>query len=95
MSENNQKIDNILALLQNQEERVNYNFNTILQMTILTEYMFSKLSQHMPELNIEQDFESFQQKRIEEFNKMTEEAIKSAKDIASKTQEEILDKINI
>ena len=95
MSNNKETIDNILSLLQNQEERVNYNFNTILQMTILTEYMFSKLNQHMPELKIEEDFESFQQERIEDFNKMTEEAIQSAKDIASETQKEIIDKINI
>jgi|13_taG_2_1085334.scaffolds.fasta_scaffold00160_11 hypothetical protein len=95
MPDNKQTEDNILSLLQNQEERVNYNFNTLLQMTILVEYMFSKLNESMPDLNLEKDFEPFQKKRIEEFNKMTEEAIQSAQDIASETQKEILDKIKL
>jgi adenylate kinase family enzyme len=95
MSNDEINLQDLFSLVQNQEERVNYNFNTVLQMTILVEYLFSKLKDRFPDLKLEEDFQAFQDKRIEEFNKMTEEAIESAQKIAATAQEEIANKINI
>jgi hypothetical protein len=87
-------LDQIVKLMNNQETRIDYNFNTTLQMTILVEYIFQKLTKQFPDLKLEEDYEEFQTKRLEEFNKMIEEIAKAPEELAPHL-DEIIKNINI
>ena len=87
-------IEQIFEIIQNQETRIDHNFSTMLNMTILVEFMFDKLKTHMPNLNLEEDFEAFQNERIEEFNEIVKEAQSQAEDIQTQT-EKIVEQIKI
>ncbi len=87
-------IEQIFEIIQNQETRIDHNFSTMLNMTILVEFMFDKLKTHMPDLNLEEDFEAFQNERIEEFNEIVKEAQSQAEDIQTQT-EKIVEQIKI
>ena len=87
-------LNNLLELVKNQELRVDYNFNTIIQMTILTEYIFSKISENFPDLNMQEDFETFQKERIDEFNNMLTQLDESSEKL-KEASEEIIKNINL
>ena len=87
-------IEQIFEIIKNQETRIDHNFSTMLNMTILVEFMFDKLKTHMPDLNLEEDFEAFQNERIEEFNEIVKEAQNQAEDIQTQT-EKIVEQIKI
>lgn len=86
--------NDLLELVKNQELRVDYNFNTIIQMTILTEYIFSKISENFPDLNMQEDFETFQKERIDEFNNMLTQLDESSEKL-KEASEEIIKNINL
>tara|TARA_E500000331_G_C16855838_1_gene539810 strand:- start:248 stop:595 length:348 start_codon:yes stop_codon:yes gene_type:complete len=48
------------------ESRIDYNFNSIIQISMLVEYLYSKLSDHGITIELEEDFKSFQENRLEE-----------------------------
>lgn len=94
MTKPDEKITDLLELVKNQEVRVDYNFNTIIQMTILTEYIFSKIAENFPDLKMHEEFENFQKQRVDEFNNMLEELDQSSEDIKA-ASEEIIKNINL
>lgn len=65
--------DKLLSLIKNQEYRIDYNFNTTLQMTLLVEFLYEKLSEKFPELNLMEDFTEFQKTRLNELENLIEE----------------------
>ena len=65
------------------ENRVDYNFNTIIQLSLLLEYLYENLEQQGIKIELDENFQEFQDKRLEE---MKTEFIK-----AQQEQEEKLD----
>jgi len=101
MSEN--PIEELLRVAQTQDMRIDYNFNTILQTSILVEFLFLKLSELNPDLKMEELFNDFQQKRIAELEEIAQEAKQAAEDASEDLEEatdelikeEILKKVNL
>lgn len=56
------------------EGRIDYNFNSIIQMSMLVEYMHLKLSEKGIDIPLDEDFQKFQESRLseiqEEFEKI-------------------------
>lgn len=86
--------EQIFEVLKNQELRIDHNFSTTLSITILAEYLFQKLKEAFPDLNIEDDFEEFQKQKLEQFNEVVEEAKSQSEDIQKQT-EEIINQIKL
>lgn len=81
-------------ILKNQELRIDHNFSTVLNITILSEYLFQKLNTAFPDLNLEAEFEKFQNEKLQEFNEIVEEAKAQSENIQEQT-EEIINQIKL
>ena len=94
MSEN--PIEELLKVAQTQDMRIDYNFNTILQTSILVEFLFLKLSELNPDLKMEELFNDFQQKRIAELKRLLKKLNKlkdASEDLEEATDELIKEEI--
>lgn len=60
------------------ESRIDYNFNSVIQISMLVEFMYTKLKEKGIEIPLDEDFEEFQKTRLaeiqSEFNKIKSEA---------------------
>lgn len=60
------------------ESRIDYNFNSVIQISMLVEFIFNKLNEKGIEIPLDEEFEAFQKSRFEEiqseFDKMKEQA---------------------
>jgi hypothetical protein len=58
------------------ESRIDYNFNSIIQVSMLVEYLYNKLADHNINIELDEDFKKFQESRLDEiraeFSKMKE-----------------------
>lgn len=70
---NEEKFAELISVVKNQEYRIDYNFNTTLQMTLLVEFLYEKLVEKFPEMNLTEEFPEFQKKRVEELENIIEE----------------------
>lgn len=59
--------------------KVDYNFQTILHLSILIEFLFSKLKEYDPNIDLETGLEEFQKTKIEELQNAADEATKDLK----------------
>ena len=87
----------LFQVVKGQDGRIDYNFNTLIQTSILVEFLFTKLSELNPDLKLEELFEEFQTQRLEELDEIVKAAQESSvgEDISSIVKEEILDKIDL
>ena len=53
-------IQELFQVVKGQDVRIDYNFNTLIQTSILVEFLFTKLCELNPDLNLEGMFEEFQ-----------------------------------
>lgn len=90
-------LQELFQVVKGQDVRIDYNFNTLIQTSILVEFLFIKLSELNPDLKLEELFEEFQAQRLEELNEIVKTAQESsmAEDVADIIKEEILDKIDL
>lgn len=90
-------LQELFQVVKGQDVRIDYNFNTLIQTSILVEFLFIKLSELNPDLKLEELFEEFQTQRLEELNEIVKNAQESStnEDIANIVKEEILDKIDL
>lgn len=75
---NSEQLKPIIDLVHSLEMRVDHNFNTILQMTLLVEYAYKLLEKH-DILVDEEEFQKFQQERIDQLQAIAE---KTAQEVA-------------
>jgi hypothetical protein len=68
---NNDQLKPIIDLIQSLEMRVDHNFNTILQMTLLIEYAYKLLEKHNISVD-EEEFQQFQQERVDQLQAIAE-----------------------
>ena len=87
----------LFQVVKGQDVRIDYNFNTLIQTSILVEFLFNKLSELNPDLKLEELFEEFQAQRLQELDEIVKAAQESSvgEDISNIVKEEILDKIDL
>tara|TARA_Y100001937_G_scaffold125784_2_gene193361 strand:+ start:228 stop:551 length:324 start_codon:yes stop_codon:yes gene_type:complete len=77
----------LLSITKALESRVDYNFNNLIQLSLLIEFLYESLEKQGIKIPLDQDFESFQEKRIEEikkeFDKQVNKEIEQMKDSES------------
>ena len=73
-------IDDFKEAIPMINNKVDYNFQTILHLSILLEFLFKKLKEHNPELDLESGLEEFQKQKIEELQQATNEAVEGLKE---------------
>lgn len=90
-------IQELFQVVKGQDVRIDYNFNTLIQTSILVEFLFTKLSELNPDLNLEQLFEEFQAQRLQELDEIVKAAQESSvgEDISNVIKEELLDKVDL
>ena len=69
-------LNNLKDTLPMINNKVDYNFQTLLHLSILIEFLFEKLKQHDPDIDLESGLEEFQNTKIAELQKATNEAVK-------------------
>lgn len=81
-------IEEMLKLVQGHEMRIDYNFNSILQLSMLVEYLYEQLE--ACEVKIDMDgFDDFQKAKVKEIEENYEK-VKNDPDL----QQEILQKLD-
>ena len=100
MEKPNIDIQEILPLLSAQDMRIDYNFNTIINLSILIEFLYNKLNESDLKIDLDSGFDKFQKERLEEIQKsiseIDAEAIKGqAKDLEEQLKAEMPDLSNI
>lgn len=73
---NQEKTPELVDIVRAQDTRIDYNFNTLIQTSIIVEYLLEKLQTLHPEGNWEEDFPAFQEDRLKALEKLAEEARK-------------------
>ena len=69
-------LNNLKDTLPMINNKVDYNFQTLLHLSILIEFLFEKLKQHDTNIDLEYGLEEFQNAKIAELQKATNEAVK-------------------
>lgn len=69
-------LDNLKETIPMINNKVDYNFQTILHLSILIEFLFTKLKEHNPDIDLTSGLEEFQKIKLEELQKATDEAVK-------------------
>ena len=55
------------------ESRIDYNFNGLIQVSLLVEYLYEKLSEKGIEIKLDDDFKVFQESRLSDIQKEFEQ----------------------
>lgn len=79
--------DFLMPLSQALEARIDYNFNSLIQLSLLIEYLYSQLEEKGIKVELGEHFDSFQQERIAEIR----EQFNSTVSDIEKTVEENID----
>jgi len=77
-----------MNLAQALEARIDYNFNSIIQLSMLVEYLYDKLEDKGLGIQLDEEFHKFQEERLSEIKKQFEEVSSSMKDVAAQAVEE-------
>ena len=86
----------VFQIAQSLESRIDYNFNSIMQVSLLVEFLYQTLEEQGIEIPLDEKFEEFQSKRVQEIqNKFEEVAKQMTEDLAKETVENSIDNANI
>jgi hypothetical protein len=72
-----------MNLAQALEARIDYNFNSIIQISMLVEYLYDKLEEKGISIELDEGFQKFQEERLADIKKQFEEVSASMKDVAT------------
>jgi hypothetical protein len=76
------------------ESRIDYNFNSLIQISMLVEYMHIQLAEKGINIELDEDFKAFQEKRLSEIQQEFE-TIKSKMDPQAAAEELVNNKVNL
>ena len=83
MSENkeipNATVDMLFDVAKALETRIDYNFNSMIQLSLLVEYLYEQLDNLDIKIPMGEAFENFQKQRLEEIQKNFDSAMEEAK----------------
>ena len=77
------------------EARIDYNFNSMIQVSLLVEYMYSQLEEKGIEIKLDEKFEEFQNSRLEEITKQFDKIKESMKDPQAVAEEAFKQEVNM
>lgn len=75
--------DFVMTVAQTLESRIDYNFNSLMQISLLVEFLYQTLEEQGIQIPLDEKFEAFQKERVEEIQKKFQEVA------ASMTQESV------
>lgn len=76
------------------ESRIDYNFNSLIQISMLVEYIHIQLAEKGINIELDEDFKTFQEKRLTEIQQEFE-AIKNGMDPEAAAEELLNNKVNL
>ena len=76
------------------ESRIDYNFNSLIQISMLVEYIHTKLAEKGMEIQLDEDFKAFQESRLAEIQAEFE-AIKSKVDPEKVAEDFLKDSVDL
>ena len=88
----NATVDMLFDVAKALETRIDYNFNSMIQLSLLVEYLYEQLDELNIKIPMDETFEKFQKQRLEEIQNNFDSAMEEAK---LKATEENLKNSNI
>lgn len=73
--------DFLMPLSQALEARIDYNFNSLIQLSLLIEYLYTQLEQKGIKVELDEDFDKFQKERIEEIREQFNKTVSDFEEI--------------
>ena len=73
----------LMPLTEALESRIDYNFNALIQLSLLVEYLYMQLEEKDLKIELDETFEAFQKTRIDEIKSQFENSMKKT------TEEEV------
>ena len=101
MSEDNSmqqpaNIDFVLSIAQTLEARIDHNFNSLMSISFLVEFLYSSLEKRGIEIPLDEEFEKFQKERLKEIREQFEQAAKETnEEMVKEAAEDIIENSNI
>jgi hypothetical protein len=68
----------LIDVAQAMETRIDYNFNSVIQVSLLVEFLYEALEKQGIQIPLDQDFEEFQKNRLSEIKSKFDEAVSEA-----------------
>jgi DNA-binding transcriptional MerR regulator len=88
-----------MNLAQALESRIDYNFNSIIQLSMLVEFLYDKLEEKGLGIELDESFQKFQEERLadikKQFQEITESVNKETEAAAKQAVEEIAEKLDL
>lgn len=78
----------VMSLAKALESRIDYNFNSIIQISMLVEYLYMKLEQKGLGIVLDEEFETFQKQRLEEIRSEFQK-------VSSELEETVSEKVDL
>ncbi|MBC8226998.1 MAG: hypothetical protein H8E74_07645 [Gammaproteobacteria bacterium] len=86
----------VLDVAQAMETRIDYNFNSIIQVSLLVEFLYEALEKQGIEIPLDESFEKFQAERLSEIKAKFDEAVSEAtEEVAKEAMQEQVDETKI
>ena len=73
--------DFLMPLSQALEARIDYNFNSLIQLSLLIEYLYSELEKKGLKVELDEQFDEFQKGRIEEIREQFNKTVSDFEEI--------------
>lgn len=73
-------VDFVINVAQTLESRVDYNFNSIMSVSMLVEFLYQTLEKQGIDIPLDEEFETFQAERLAEIQEKFKEAAEKAAD---------------
>lgn len=74
--------DFLIPLSQALEARIDYNFNSLIQLSLLIEYLYMQLEEKGIEVKLDEAFDEFQKQRIGEIREQFDQTVNAANENA-------------
>lgn len=68
----------LIDVAQAMETRIDYNFNSVIQVSLLVEFLYEALEKQGIKIPLDDEFQDFQQKRLAEIKSKFDQAISEA-----------------
>jgi hypothetical protein len=68
----------LIDVAQAMETRIDYNFNSVIQVSLLVEFLYEALEKQGIKIPLDEDFQKFQETRLSEIKSKFDEAVSDA-----------------
>jgi len=86
----------LIDVAQAMETRIDYNFNSLVQVSLLVEFLYEALEKQNISIPLDEDFQKFQESRLAEIKSKFDQAVSDATDnLQKEAEEQKLEEANI